>query len=221
MKAYDDLVYTRDEELEGLDDWLWIKSDTGAWDGPKGDWVNCHKKHYFAQCKKFDVVVQAGGNQGMYPRLLAQMFKVVYTFEPDPLNFHCLVNNCQEDNVIKMQAVLGDSHKMVVVNRETMVNTGCHRVVEGRGAIPQLRLDDFEFETLDALLLDVEGYELRALLGARETLAKHHPVVAIELGDRPDIEAFMTELGYRVYKTSASDTVYCLRSPPEFDSGQR
>ena len=31
---------------------------------------------------------------GMYPRLLAERFQYVYTFEPYYLNFRCLVHNC-------------------------------------------------------------------------------------------------------------------------------
>ena len=39
------------------------------------------------------VVVQAGGNCGMQVVKFAEFFDTVYTFEPDPVNFHCLVNN--------------------------------------------------------------------------------------------------------------------------------
>ena len=58
-------------------------------------------------------VVCAGGNQGLYPRLLSEIFENVYTFEPDPLSFHCLAANCQKSNIVKIQAALGRERGLV------------------------------------------------------------------------------------------------------------
>ena len=29
---------TRTLDLDGVSEWLWVKKDTGAWDGPHKDW---------------------------------------------------------------------------------------------------------------------------------------------------------------------------------------
>ena len=67
--------------IDGLTDWVWPKEDTGLWIGPRDDWEKA-KPFILDQCGGFHTAVQAGGGCGMYPRLLAQMFEKVYTFEP-------------------------------------------------------------------------------------------------------------------------------------------
>ena len=104
---FDELIMVRPDVVDGEKDWHWLKHDTGAWDGPVEDWETSHKIKYMKYLKGNDVVVTAGGNQGLYSRLYAKYFKNVYVFEPDPLNFHCLVLNNQNERIIKMNCGLG------------------------------------------------------------------------------------------------------------------
>lgn len=208
MSYFDDLTF-RNEFVDDVQGWLWPKADNGGWDGPKKDWEAWHSHKYFEYVKNYNVCIQAGGNCGMYPRLLGRMFQVVYTFEPDPLNFHCLVNNCQLNNVIKINAALGDSHKMVVVNRKTMSNVGMHKVSEDRtGAIPQFMIDDLALPTCDFICLDVEDYELSVLKGAVRTIHKFHPVISAENGKA--VEEFLGELGYKRVDMSVADSIFIV-----------
>ena len=66
---FDDLSKFRDEEVDGIRGWWWPIADDGAWDGPSKDWQEL--KNALAFVKQKGVVVQAGGNCGLYPRLLA------------------------------------------------------------------------------------------------------------------------------------------------------
>lgn len=208
--SYEELIYYREEPIESVPRWMWIKTDKGAWDGPKDDWINSHKEKYLSLVKKFDLVVCAGGNQGMYPRLFSDMFKTVWTFEPDPLNFHCLVNNCQKDNIIKMNCALGAKPMAVEIYRETMENTGMHKIREN-GIIPQLTLDSFEFPTLDLIQLDVEGLEIEVLRGGINTINKHKPIIAAERADE-HVAKFLEELNYTKAISSIADTLFKPRN---------
>jgi FkbM family methyltransferase len=206
MFGYDHLLCVRHEAIDGLSPWIWIKEDSGAWDGPKMDWNNHHRKTIEYHCKEKRVAVQAGGCQGMYPRLLSQMFQMVYTFEPDPLSFHCLVANCQQDNIIKIQSALGREPALIHVQRSPDPrNVGMHTVKPG-GAIPQLPVDWLRLEICDLLMLDVEGYEVGVLEGAHETLTRCRPMIFAERGDH--LIHILAKYGYEKLGESAMDTVF-------------
>jgi FkbM family methyltransferase len=207
-RSYEALIEPRHENIDGIADWRWVAADQGAWNGPKNDWVTSHKVKYMEHVRKFDVVVQAGGNCGMYPRLFAQYFKWVYTFEPDPVNFMALVLNCQIDNVVKMQAALGNNRSMVELHRHNLSNVGMHKVKESAIArIPQLRIDDLSLGDCDLIQLDVEEYELQVLLGGIETIKKFKPVIAVE-NSTADIQKLLYKIGYETASSSHMDTVY-------------
>ena len=193
----------------------------GAW-WPKGD-MECRASieafksdldHFIEYCDGFDVALQAGGNVGIWPRDLAAKFTSVYTFEPDNANFQCLVRNVPEQNVIKMQACLGDKPdfvKMFTIRQ----NCGAH-FIDGNGIIPTLRIDDFGFEKLDFMQLDIEGFEYQAIVGATETIKRCKPVIVLEqkgLGDKYGysdtmLENYLSDLGYHVVERIHRDVVY-------------
>lgn len=207
-RNYEAHLEDRRYDIDGVIDWRWLRGDNGAWDGPKNDWVTSHKARYFEHVKKFDVVIQAGGNCGMYPRLFAQYFKWVYTFEPDPLNFFNLVINNQLDNVVKFQAALGDVHGMIEIHRHSMSNVGMHQVHANPGAhIPQLRIDDLALADCDLIQLDIEGYEIFALKGAVETITKFRPVVVCEK-PTDEVNKFFLKHKYEPVSNSHMDTIF-------------
>lgn len=212
--SYQENFKKREEEIDGVSTWLWPKEDTGAWDGPRDDWITSHREKYLKYVKDRNIVIQAGGNSGMYPRLFAGLFSLVYTFEPDAENFHCLVNNCPLDNVIKINAALGDKHMMMNLNRQSKTNTGMHKMMEDEktGYIPVLKIDDFDFPTVDLIQLDVEGFEINILHGARNTITKFSPVVITENG-HPDYLEFLKECNpkYQEVDRSKADTIYAVK----------
>ncbi len=205
---FGNLCRVREEEVAGIKNWLWIASDDGAWDGPKHDWETSHLVGIKDLVTDWSICVQAGGNQGMYPRLLIEHFQHVYTFEPDPLNFHCLVNNCQSDNIYKMQAALGETTGLARVNRASMNNTGCHTVsTDGACYVPMVTIDSLKLPSCGLFQLDLEGYELNALKGALETIARCKPVIQCERGNN-EILDLLRPFGYEVVATSKADTFY-------------
>lgn len=168
--------------------------------------------------KDKNVIIQAGGNAGYYPKLYAQYFKHVYTFEPDPLNFYCLNLNCNVPNVYKFQACLGDSNDCVNVNNatESLGHGGSH--VNGEGHIPTIKIDQLNLHECNVIHLDVEGYEEHALRGAKETIKRCKPVIVIEdyapwlaryNSNLQIVEGFLKELNYGFHhKIKNNDRVY-------------
>ena len=192
--------------------WLWPADDTGLWDGPAENWPTFKQAIMrFVQDNK--VVVQAGGGCGMYPRLLSRMFETVYTFEPTPFSFYCLNQNCAEPNIIKLNAALGESHQMVKVKIIDPTNHGCNSIeTDSTANIPQLMIDDLALPACDFIMLDIEGYEIFALIGAQQTIALHKPVISCENGFIESIKHFMFDLEYIAVGTFHADTWWVHRS---------
>jgi FkbM family methyltransferase len=208
---YESEITVRHDTIDRVSQWYWYSIDTGAWDGPKHDWITSHKEKYFTHVKKFDTVVQAGGCLGMYPRLLSDIFGKVYTFEPDSKNFYCLNLNCQKSNIIKFNCALGEGHKMVSINRRKEDNLGMHCIREDdEEMIPMLCIDDLNLQICDMICLDVECYESNILLGAMETISRFKPVITCENGNAT-IHTILRQFGYEHVDQSVNDAIYAIK----------
>lgn len=186
--------------------WLWPKGDRYTWPTVKDELAEIPELAEL--CKNKRVCVQAGGNGGLWPDHLAQIFERVYTFEPDPINFRCLVHNVARENVVFMQAALGAGPSFIAMDRWCgPENPGANRVQDG-GHIPVIALDSLQLTNVDLIQLDIEGYELNALNGAKETIDRCRPVVCLELRNHSyhfgttdeSIRDFMRGRGYRQIK---------------------
>jgi FkbM family methyltransferase len=164
-------------KLEKRGDWYWPTTDHACW-----DFMHTYVGVVDKLCEyvpEKNVVVQAGGNVGFYIRRYAQLFKTVYTFEPEPLNFLALSLNCDYSNVIKFNACIGYERNLLSLNHSD-ANVGATHV-QGSGIIPTIRIDDLNLQSCDLIQLDTEGYEYFGLLGAEETIDKFKPVISIEV----------------------------------------
>lgn len=168
----------------------WPKKDSGLYK----DLVTLSDldEHVLPAVPKLRTVVQAGCAMGVWPWVLSKHFEFVYTFEAHPINAYCSAQNIGDlANVHLLHAALGETHGMINVGYENPDNHGAFRVV-GPGRIPMLRLDDFEFENVDLLTLDIEGAELAAIRGARDLISKWRPIVVLE-----DKDVCARHFGYR------------------------
>jgi FkbM family methyltransferase len=169
-----------------------------------------------------NVVVQAGGCLGVFPKYLAEHFSVVYAFEPSA-QFVDMTRNATERNIVRFQAALGDARGMVEPvcslrgnDGKSVLHAGMTRVEAGRGFVPTLRIDDLALAVCDLIYLDVEGYELYALRGAAETIERCRPVIVCEVNRgieylgiaQEELRKYVRSLGYTFYAKYRSDEVY-------------
>jgi FkbM family methyltransferase len=172
-------------------------------------------------CKNKRTVVQAGGNCGIYPRLYSELFETVYTFEPDPVNFYCLVQNIKNTNVIKFQSCLGSEHKLVsvAIDENTVAKKGynCGTFqVSGNGKVPVLKIDDLALDQCDLIHLDIEGFEGFALQGAMETIKKFKPTICLEINGlgkqygwpENKIHNLLETINYKFEITTENDQIF-------------
>ncbi len=165
--------------IEGAGPWMWRAADEWAWHLPMADWPAL-RDLVLQHTVSPRVIVQAGGCMGMYPRLWANHFETVYTFEPDPINFYCLVANCPSGRIVKMQAALSATAGLGSMQRVLPENAGAGCLALAGGTVPVLRLDDLALPSVDVMQLDCEGGEEGIIAGALDTIARSHPVIAVE-----------------------------------------
>lgn len=188
-------------------EWWWPANDVGAW-----QWL-LHESDLPSRVVKhvdnFHTCIHAGAHAGFYAKQYAGLFKRVYAVEPQGTNFHCLVNNVDEFNVIKIQACLSNERHMVSLYTADATNSGGYFVCPG---------DDFLCIKMDDLIgdvglihLDVEGHEMLALQGGENILTTYSPVVVLETipnYDHEPAEKYLQQFGYEIVERLPHDTIY-------------
>lgn len=182
--------------LDGERDIAVIEGDThvGAWveDTKRLDhdqWMLPILAKYIS---RDSVVYDVGANIGDHTAFYASLWpRAVVAFEPYPDAFECLCHNTNGiRGVIRCNVAVGNGEPIAMAGDEP--NKGARHivdVVDALGARPyapgarSYRIDDMvghlPFPTL--IKLDVEGWEVRVLLGADETIRALHPVIICEV----------------------------------------
>jgi FkbM family methyltransferase len=209
--------------LEYRNGWLWPVADNISFEVIGREVAQLPEILDYVPMGRRRVAVQAGGNCGLMVRPLAHAFETVYTFEPHPVNFACLVHNLHDEaNVIKLQACVGatGSPPCEMAGWPDGVRAGntaaVHISGDDWGTVPVLAIDALNVRACDLLMLDVEGYEQYALEGAFDTIEKFRPVLVLELighGKKygaadATVRAFLSDLGYSPVARLERDTVF-------------
>lgn len=151
----------------------------------------------------------------------------IYAFEPDPYNFLQLKNNKALNSfnnieIFNLGAGLKKEQLKLAVNTEN--NRGGNRikqnVSENYSLVNIIKLDDFIVEKnikkIDLIKIDVEGFEMNVLFGARQLLNQYMPVLFIELSDNnlreqgsdaAKLISFLIGLGYKCINANNNELV--------------
>lgn len=187
------------------------------------------------------VFLDVGANFGYYSVVLASRLNhqcVVHAFEPNPptlalLRHHVTINGLE--NVVQIHDIaLSDQEGTASLATKEGNSGGTHVVAsDATSALVQLTtLDAFcdaqRLTRLDAIKIDVEGFEERVLLGGRRALLRWRPVLLIELeparlhdkGTSVErVVLLLEELGYALF-VSRRRILEPLRELPEGDDAQ-
>ncbi len=191
---------------EGVTELLWITLDSKAFSGPLRDW-SIDRDNFLKYVKEKNTIIQAGGNCGMYARFYGNYFETVYSFEPDPSNYHCLQYNCQGEKYHLYNVALGKEKGKATLQfpKKKFRNAGIWQVVEDQdGNVDIITIDSLNLKNCNLMHLDVEGYESNVLLGAKNTIEKFHPVIILEAGHGSEIAE---TYGYQVIEKLTTDWI--------------
>jgi FkbM family methyltransferase len=166
-----------------------------------------------------DVVIDAGANFGYNATLMGKQIGstgLLMAFEPQRIIYQQLNGNLILNNVfnaITFQAALGNKQATTTMRsvdyESNWINIGDTSIGEGGEEVSVYTLDEIELEKLNFIKVDVQGYELFMLQGAKNTLQTYKPNIFIEIEPHQLIKFNITEnqlidyiksFGYRIFK---------------------
>jgi FkbM family methyltransferase len=147
------------------------------------------QRFFRAQITPGMVVFDVGANVGFYTTLFARLVGPagrVHAFEPDPLSFGILrQRTARHANVEANSTAVGDHPGSTTLscNRSNRADNRVHPSLGDETAeaieVPLTTLDDYcaarGIDRIDAVKMDVQGAEVAALAGFRQTLLRTRP----------------------------------------------
>ncbi len=160
---------------------------------------------------KFNHILDIGAWVGTWSVAMNKYCGRVIAFEPDALHYECLVKNVPED-VETHQLAVGQHLKTISLSNDNF--TQSKRVI-GEGTIPMVTVDSLKILDIDLIKIDVEGYEMEVLKGAKQTLKKCQYIM-IELNNNTkkygssnrEIEKYLSQQGFKVLLEHWPDKVF-------------
>ena len=145
-----------------------------------------HRFHSLGFVDNYGTAIDVGAHVGTWAVDLVNMFDMTICFEPIKEHRDCLNENLyQSENEYRIyDCALGDKYeKEISLGYVTEGNSGTASIAaENTEYTAEMRtLDSFDFENVDYLKVDVEGFELQFLKGATDTIKRTKPVINIEI----------------------------------------
>jgi len=183
--------------------------------------------------KKDDWVIDCGANFGYNSVILGKIIGEhgkLFCFEPQKIIYEQLIKNLDLNGIKNYEAYNNAidviSEKVVNLNpvnyESSWVNIGDTGIGVGGEKTKTMSLDDLNFERVDFIKLDIQGYELYAMMGGEKTLRKHVPHIFIEIENHQlkrynlnsdDILNFLKKLNYNIFRIitpSYRDDCICI-----------
>jgi FkbM family methyltransferase len=133
--------------------------------------------------KNKQVCFQAGCNFGVFAHYLSLNFKQVITCEPSKYIYHHAHQNLKHSPNIKLINCGVGERELNCKESFDKKNCGATKLITNiSGKIQVKTIDSIltNCESCDLIYLDIEGMEYSAIIGAKNTILKHKPVLVIE-----------------------------------------
>jgi FkbM family methyltransferase len=169
------------------------------------------------------VVFDVGAHVGLFTVLLARWVGPsgrIFAFEPTPGTHSALIDHLALNQVADRVCVspLAVSDQEGIAFFYTMANCPENTLSTTHGRLPEPQKHPVRVTTLDIfcasqslfpdiIKIDIEGFELHALRGAREILIRHRPIVVVEMHPMnwqeidvtaAQVDQLLSELNYRL-----------------------
>ena len=145
--------------------------------------------------REHDLVIDVGGNRGIYTYCLWKLGAKVQVFEPNPICNEVLSAWATGKSSVTLHSVAlssteGSANLHIPID-ESGVEHDASASIENIGfshardeLVPLRTLDSYQFEDVKLIKIDVEGHEFAVLEGASMTLTSSRPAMLVEVEQR-------------------------------------
>lgn len=153
---------------------------------------------------KGSVVLDIGAQYGDFSILCAKKYEVgmVYSFEPISRNFNVMIENLALNEVSNFRAfnsAVGSKEGEIMIDGENAMASAFDQNPNCK--VNLVSIDSMHLKHVDLIKIDVEGFEMEVLEGARNTITRDLPPLIIEVHSKllkEEVLDFTGKLGYRL-----------------------
>ncbi|MCW3985535.1 MAG: FkbM family methyltransferase [Candidatus Bathyarchaeota archaeon] len=192
-----------------------------------------HNYEKFFRVQKGDVVIDVGAHIGLFTILVAKRASRVVAIEPEPKNLRCLLHNIRLrklSNVLVVEKAVWDCRRKLLLYLG--LSSSGHSLIRDVKVLNKSHITNCKItvnaDTLDSIVMnlrlplvdfikmDIEGAEIEALEGAKETLRRTSKIVVASYHQRNGLKTsagiarILIEKGFRVY--IEDDIIYGARN---------
>ncbi len=185
-----------------------------------GEYERHETRKFISSISPGDVILDVGANIGYYSMIASKRVGKnghVFAFEAYPIVYELLCQNCclsKVDNITPLCIAIADQEGILSfkIPRNPKEQGSGSLVKDGSGNIKveAITLDKFiqekDISRLDFIKMDIEGAELKAFLGMKETICRYQPQIMFEwspnryeeqnIAEFKSLLELMNDLGY-------------------------
>lgn len=180
-----------------------LNPETDYFTGAKIDWQMHGRIQAIEAVKQKGAVIDIGAHVGItVTHWLLNHFLFVHAFEIHPDHFSCLLENTKEyrEKIKYYNVGLSNEKKSCIGVYRKHSNSGTFQILDeinhDRFTVAEKfpvevdRLDNYVFDSISLIKIDVEGWEYEVIDGAKETIKAHKPIMFVEYGQGNNKKTF-------------------------------
>ncbi len=142
--------------------------------------------------KENEVFVDAGcfdfHNSLVFAKWCHDSYDKIFAFEPDPSNYINCTENINKSDIVNVELInAGLWNKKDIIRFDAEGSGGSTINENGLSSVNVVSLDDvLDGQRVSFIKMDIEGAELEALKGAKESIIAHRPRLAICIYHKPE-----------------------------------
>lgn len=172
------------------------------------------------------VAIDCGANIGVHTIEWAKYMHDwgnVIAFEPQERIYYALTGNITINNCFNARAIyaaVGNANGYINIPQPNYFTASSFGSLEmrpsdnnefigqkidysenGTQKVDLITLDSLNLNRIDLIKIDIEGMEMEALTGAKQSISLHKPILIIEKikSDEQSLKNFVSELGYKIF----------------------